>query len=218
MDHKAMETYIYPLLGGQPARAYQQGAIRRCLFQNTLVALPTGMGKTLIAVVVMANFARWFPDSITVFLAPTKPLVTQQMHACNGMIHAILRRTGVPVSRLEALQDQSKWVVEMNGSKAAKLRSALWKTARFVFSTPQVLQNDLKTGTLDAGTARRISLVVIDEAHRATGKYAYGESISLLRDVYFGNQDQTILQAAPFRVMALTATPGSKISAVQEVV
>ncbi|KAJ1869702.1 3'-5' DNA helicase, partial [Coemansia sp. RSA 486] len=57
MDRNAMSTYIYPLLNGQPARAYQQGAIQRCLFQNTLVALPTGMGKTLIAVVVMANYA-----------------------------------------------------------------------------------------------------------------------------------------------------------------
>ncbi|ORX68305.1 P-loop containing nucleoside triphosphate hydrolase protein, partial [Linderina pennispora] len=201
MDLKAMETYIYPLLGGQPARAYQQGAIRRCLFQNTLVALPTGMGKTLIAVVVMANFARWFPDSMTVFLAPTKPLVTQQMHACDGMIHAILKRT-----------------VQMNGSVSTESRSALWKGARFVFATPQILQNDLKSGTLDGDTARRISLVVIDEAHRATGKYAYGESISLLREVYFGNQIQAVPLAAPFRVMALTATPGSKINAVQEVI
>ncbi|KAJ1957972.1 3'-5' DNA helicase, partial [Linderina pennispora] len=218
MDLKAMETYIYPLLDGQPARAYQQGAIRRCLFQNTLVALPTGMGKTLIAVVVMANFARWFPDSMTVFLAPTKPLVTQQMHACNGMIHAILKRTGVPASAIESLQDQSNWVVQMNGSVSAESRSALWKGARFVFATPQILQNDLKSGTLDGDTARRISLVVIDEAHRATGKYAYGESISLLREVYFGNQIQAVPLAAPFRVMALTATPGSKINAVQEVI
>ena len=29
--------------------------------QNTLVSLPTGLGKTLIAAVVMYNYYRWFP-------------------------------------------------------------------------------------------------------------------------------------------------------------
>lgn len=32
------------------------------LLTNTLVCLPTGLGKTLIAAVVMHNFARWFPE------------------------------------------------------------------------------------------------------------------------------------------------------------
>jgi ERCC4-related helicase len=29
---------------------------------NTLVALPTGLGKTFVAAVVMLNFYRWFPE------------------------------------------------------------------------------------------------------------------------------------------------------------
>lgn len=36
--------------------------IQTALLQNTLVCLPTGLGKTLIAAVVMYNFSRWFPQ------------------------------------------------------------------------------------------------------------------------------------------------------------
>jgi Fanconi anemia group M protein len=46
------------------------------------VCLPTGLGKTFIAAVVMYNFYRWFPSGKVVFMAPTKPLVTQQIEAC----------------------------------------------------------------------------------------------------------------------------------------
>eukprot|EP00966_Prymnesium_polylepis_P267264 6173937-Prymnesium_polylepis.1 len=55
---------------------------RRALYENTLVSLPTGLGKTLIASVVLHNYWRWFPDAIVVFMAPTRPLVAQQHRAC----------------------------------------------------------------------------------------------------------------------------------------
>ena len=45
-----------------PAREYQLASIRAALLANTLVCLPTGLGKTLIAAVVMHNFTRWFPE------------------------------------------------------------------------------------------------------------------------------------------------------------
>jgi Fanconi anemia group M protein len=35
-----------------------------CLISNTLVCIPTGLGKTFIAAVVLYNFYRWFPDGI----------------------------------------------------------------------------------------------------------------------------------------------------------
>ncbi|KAJ2315017.1 3'-5' DNA helicase [Coemansia sp. RSA 2705] len=222
MNHEEMDTFTYPLLGGQPARAYQQGAIQHCLFQNTLVALPTGMGKTLIAAVVMANYARWFPDSMSIFLAPTKPLVAQQMQACRGMIRALYNRA-TQLSGTSSSRFGDDWVAEMNGQTLPKKRKTLWATSRFVFSTPQILQNDLKTGTLDTENAKRIVLLVIDEAHRATGRYAYGESIDALHSLYHGSNAAMLnpaqpCRAAPFRVMALTATPGSKISAVDDIV
>ena len=54
------QTWVYPL--GVPERAYQLDIIRTALYHNTLVCLPTGLGKTLIAAVVMHNFTRWFPE------------------------------------------------------------------------------------------------------------------------------------------------------------
>lgn len=45
------------------------------------MTLPTGLGKTFIASAVMLNYYRWFKDGKIFFLAPTKPLVTQQIKA-----------------------------------------------------------------------------------------------------------------------------------------
>jgi len=41
-----------------------------------------GLGKTFIAAVVMYNFYRWYPTGKVVFMAPTRPLVAQQINAC----------------------------------------------------------------------------------------------------------------------------------------
>lgn len=48
--------------GNVPFRDYQFSIAKVALFSNTLVALPTGLGKTLIAAVVMYNYFRWFPE------------------------------------------------------------------------------------------------------------------------------------------------------------
>lgn len=124
-------------------------------------------------------------------MAPTKPLVAQQIDAC-------YRITGIPRSS----------TVELTGTTQAASRDALWKEKQSTlhmsspitnahtvfFMTPQVIQNDLRRG---ACPSKSLCLLVVDEAHRATGNYAYCEVVKELQ-----------ARSESFRVLALTATPG----------
>lgn len=95
-DSDAGEMWIYPT--NYPVRDYQFNIVKKALFVNTLVCLPTGLGKTFIAAVVMYNFYRWYPSGKIVFLAPTKPLVAQQIEACHNVMgipqHDVAEMTG----------------------------------------------------------------------------------------------------------------------------
>ena len=55
-DVSAGSTWIYP--SNMSHRQYQFEIVESCLYKNTLVCLPTGLGKTFIAAVVMYNFYR----------------------------------------------------------------------------------------------------------------------------------------------------------------
>ena len=60
-------------------RSYQQNIARSCLRGNTLVVLPTGLGKTVIALLVVADRLLALPHSRCLIVAPTKPLVLQHL-------------------------------------------------------------------------------------------------------------------------------------------
>lgn len=186
LDDEALATWVYPTNLGS-TRDYQFNIVSRGLFHNMLVALPTGLGKTFIAAAIMLNWFRWTKKAQIVFVAPTKPLVSQQVEACFGI-------AGIPRSYTSML----------TGGISPGLRAEEWKSKRLFFMTPQTIVNDLKTGICDP---KRIVLLVVDEAHRATGNYSYVEVVKFIRRF---NES--------FRVLALTATPGSKVEQVQEVI
>lgn len=52
-DFLEVKHWVYPL--NRPKRDYQYNIVKNALYENTLVALPTGLGKTFIAGVVMLN-------------------------------------------------------------------------------------------------------------------------------------------------------------------
>ncbi|KAF7510692.1 hypothetical protein GJ744_006058 [Endocarpon pusillum] len=186
LNHEAAKMWIYPTNLGN-IRDYQYNIVQRGLFHNLLVALPTGLGKTFIAATIMLNWFRWTVDAQIVFVAPTKPLVSQQVEACFGIV-------GIPRSETTML----------TGNIQPALRAEEWQTKRVFFMTPQTLIHDLKTGICDP---KKLVLLVVDEAHRATGNYAYVEVVRFLRRFN-----------SSFRVLALTATPGASVEAVQNVI
>ena len=83
-DLNAGRLWIYPT--NYPIRDYQFSIVQEALYKNTMVVLPTGLGKTFIAAVVMYNFYLWYPQGKVVFMAPTKPLVAQQIEACYNIM------------------------------------------------------------------------------------------------------------------------------------
>lgn len=185
-DRNAGRTWIYPT--NKEVRDYQYNIVRKALIQNTLVCLPTGLGKTFIAAVVMYNFYRWFPRGKVIFMAPSKPLVTQQMEACYEVM-------GIPQAHMS----------EMTGSLAPNLRQAAWHDKRVFFLTPQIISNDINREICPASL---VCCLVFDEAHKALGNHAYVQVIRELSNHSRGN----------FRVLALSATPGSNYSQVRHVV
>jgi ATP-dependent DNA helicase MPH1 len=185
IDTVAAKTWIYPT--NVSFRDYQFNIVQRALFDNVLVSLPTGLGKTFIAATVMFNYYRWFPRSKIVFVAPTKPLVSQQVEACFNIC-------GVPYSE----------TAQLTGNVHRDQRATAYEKRKVFYMTPQTLLNDLRSGLCDP---RSIVCLVIDEAHRGTGNYAYGECVALIR------------QTNPsLRILALSATPGKDVEAVQNVI
>ncbi|MGZ7115789.1 MAG: DEAD/DEAH box helicase, partial [Halobacteriota archaeon] len=57
------------------ARVYQVALAESAVRASTMIVLPTGLGKTVVALLVIAN--RLEEDGRVIFLAPTKPLVEQ---------------------------------------------------------------------------------------------------------------------------------------------
>ena len=61
-------------------RDYQQKIFETCKEKNCLVVLPTGLGKTLIALMLAIERIKKFPGERILFLAPTKPLAEQHLN------------------------------------------------------------------------------------------------------------------------------------------
>lgn len=107
---------------------------------------------------------RFFPTSKVVFMAPTRPLVNQQMEACYDIV-------GIPKAE----------TAEMTGKIKKEKRVKLWAEKRLFFCTPQTLQSDIEEQTFPA---HLIKLVVFDEAHKAKGNYAYCQVIKAIQNVH----------------------------------
>jgi ERCC4-related helicase len=141
------------MIRGFEPRLYQQTILDTAVKKNTLVVLPTGLGKTNIAVLLAANRLKNYPESKILVLAPTRPLCDQHL--------ASMRKN---------LEINEEEVQLFTGLLRPAKRAALWSKARIIISTPQGLENDIISGKI---SLKDVSLLVFDEAHRAVGDYSY---------------------------------------------
>ena len=132
------------------SRAYQEVIAASSMKRNTMIVLPTGLGKTVIAAMIAA---KKLESGKVLFLAPTKPLVEQHKKSFQEFI--------------EIDKDQME---VMTGEIRPDDRYEIWKEKKVFFATPQVVENDLIAGEVPV---RDFSLTIFDECHRATGEYSY---------------------------------------------
>ncbi len=148
-----MPTVEHPRIrpGVLEERQYQATIAERAVEHNTLVVLPTGLGKTAIAIRVLAELLRRRPQESVLVLAPTRPLVVQHARSIARAVFA-----AEPIV--------------LTGAITAERRASLLAPPQVVVATPQVVGNDLAAGRFPL---ERFSLLVFDEAHRAVGDYPY---------------------------------------------
>ncbi len=185
-----MSGYVHhPRLveGAVESRGYQLEALSDCLEASTLLVLPTGLGKTPVEWMAIAERLERYGGK-AVMTAPTNALVDQ--HRVDLM--AVLRGFG----------EEGK-VVSMTGSIDWKKRSKLWDEAKVIVATPQVIRNDVNRGSIDLS---EVTILVVDEAHHATGNHAAAEVGDLYR-----------MAATEPLVLGATASPGSTKEQVQQV-
>lgn len=168
-------------------RTYQEEILSTAKLHNTLVVIPTGLGKTAIAMLLAQHRITQYPQSKILILAPTKPLVEQHYQSFQ-----------------ENLPDAQSLGVVLTGRTKPQKRAEEFAQATYIFSTPQTIENDLLGGRIELTD---VSLLVLDEAHRATGEYSYVQIAK-----------KYVQQAKHERILALTASPGSKKEVIEEVV
>jgi ERCC4-related helicase len=169
-------------------RSYQNNISESVRNKNTLVILPTALGKTVIAILVCAEFLYNYKSKRVLVMAPTKPLVAQHMSSFFSVLN--IPEDGIAV---------------VTGKNLPPTRMAVWnrKEIRLVFATPEVVKNDLAENRLSLS---EFSLLVFDEAHRAVKDYAY---TSIAR--YYVQQSSYPV------ILAMTASPGSEKRRMEEV-
>ena len=140
------------LEGIQP-REYQQRIFETCTENNCLVVLPTGIGKTLIALMLTIERISKFPDEKVVFLAPTKPLAEQHLSYFKKHLPELFGEMNL-----------------FTGAIKPEQRKKMWRTSEIIFSTPQCVANDLRNNLYDLND---VCLLIEDEAHRCIKNYDY---------------------------------------------
>ncbi len=167
-------------------RDYQLKIANECADKNSLVVLPTGLGKTIIAVLIASKILEKVPqNSKIIILAPTRPLINQHYET-------FLKFLKIPEEKLAIL----------TGKIAPENRVDIFNAKQILFYTPQTLRNDLVSRKY---TLKDTALIIFDEAHHTSGDYPY----TMIADEYLDHNPDSV-------ILALTASPGASKKKITE--
>jgi len=165
-------------------RLYQQSIFANSLNKNTLVVLPTGLGKTVIAIMLCVFYFNSNNKKV-LFLAPTKPLVEQQEKSFKSFF-----------------KNESDFNFSvLTGLVSPKKRKIIYEESDFIFSTPQLIENDIINSVIKISD---FGFVIFDEGHRASGNYAY---------CFIAEE----FDKKKVKILTLTASPGTSLEQIREV-
>ncbi|MGZ5499593.1 MAG: helicase-related protein [Nitrososphaeraceae archaeon] len=188
--HEMQRFIVHPLIKNNSieSRLYQNIIFNSSKNKNSLIVLPTSLGKTIISALICAEILYNYKQSRILIMAPTRPLVLQHLLSFSSF--------------LKVLDDQK---ILVTGKISPSTRKMIWdnKTIKLIFATPEVIRNDLNESRLDL---KDFGLIVFDEAHRAIKDYAY----TLISKKY--------MQQSPNpHIVAMTASPGSDNNRIQQI-
>ena len=181
---------VHPLIKNNSieSRLYQNIIFNSSKDKNSLIVLPTSLGKTVISALICAEILYNYKQNRILIMAPTRPLVLQHLLSFSSF--------------LKVLDDQK---ILVTGKISPSTRKMIWdnKTIKLIFATPEVIRNDLNESRLNL---KDFGLIVFDEAHRAIKDYAY----TLISKKYMEQSPNPLL-------VAMTASPGSDKNRIQQI-
>ena len=167
----------------QMPRPYQLEMLEESMRRNIIVAMGTGSGKTLIAILrIQAELERCASDQIVWFCAPTVALAEQQFRDISKQLPAYQARA------LSGKDNCEFW--------AKKTWTDVLTGTRIIVSTHQILLDALLHGFV---TIEQVSLLVFDEAHSVTRNHP---SNRIMQGFYHPTPDEHRPS-----VLGLTASP-----------
>ncbi|MBI5392163.1 DEAD/DEAH box helicase [Candidatus Woesearchaeota archaeon] len=133
-------------------RKYQEEIVETAKKRNTLVVLPTGLGKTKVAILLTKERLNQFQATKAAILTPTKPLASQ-----------------IQKEFQECLDLAPEKIVLLTGAVSPEKRRGIYEESQIIVATPQTVQEDIEKNRINL---EQFSLLVIDEAHRSREKFA----------------------------------------------
>ena len=169
-------------------RSYQNNIANLAKNKNTMIILPTALGKTVISALICADIMYNYRQRKIMVLAPTRPLVLQHMNSFSSFLQIL---------------DEQK--IMMTGKTSPILRKSIWKNEfiKLIFATPEIVKNDLLNDRINL---KEFGLIIFDESHRAVKEYAY----TFIAKKYLDSVQNPI-------ILAMTASPGSDNERIEQI-